>query len=135
MNIQTLTLGPLATNCYFVRQDGTAADRLTLAAREAQTLVLHLAGSDMYTAAPKDQILRNTKVYVAQQPKTGDAAQWTLLGTTDKDGALRVSRLVYEPTEQVAKSYAALSQKPRPHRARRRRFARVKPKPAEPKNG
>ena len=76
---------------YFVRQDGTAADRLTLAAREAQTLVLHLAGSDMYTAAPKDQILRNTKVYVAQQPKTGDAAQWTLLGTTDKDGALRVS--------------------------------------------
>lgn len=45
----------------------------------------------MYTAAPKDQILRNTKVYVAQQPKTGDAAQWTLLGTTDKDGALRVS--------------------------------------------
>lgn len=76
---------------YFVRQDGTAADQLTLAAREAQTLVLHLAGSDMYTAAPKDQILRNTKVYVAQQPKTGDAAQWTLLGTTDKDGALRVS--------------------------------------------
>lgn len=76
---------------YFVRQDGTAADRLTLAAREAQTLVLHLAGSDMYTAAPKDQILRNTKVYVTQQPKTGDAAQWTLLGTTDKDGALRVS--------------------------------------------
>lgn len=76
---------------YFVRQDGTAADRLTLAAREAQTLVLHLAGSDMYTAAPKDQILRSTKVYVAQQPKTGDAAQWTLLGTTDKDGALRVS--------------------------------------------
>ena len=76
---------------YFVRQDSTAADRLTLAAREAQTLVLHLAGSDMYTAAPKDQILRNTKVYVAQQPKTGDAAQWTLLGTTDKDGALRVS--------------------------------------------
>ena len=52
-----------------------------------------------------------------------------------EDGALRVSRLVYEPTEQVAKSYAALSQKPRPHRARRRRFARVKPKPAEPKNG
>lgn len=76
---------------YFVRQDGTAADRLTLAAREAQTLVLHLAGSDMYTAAPKDQILRNTKVYVAQQPANGDAAQWTLLGTTDKDGALRVS--------------------------------------------
>ena len=76
---------------YFVRQDGTAADRLTLAAREAQTLVLHLAGSDMYTAAPKDQILRNTKVYVTQQPETGDAAQWTLLGTTDKDGALRVS--------------------------------------------
>ena len=76
---------------YFVRQDGTAADRLTLAAREAQTLVLHLAGSDMNTAAPKDQILRNTKVYVTQQPKTGDAAQWTLLGTTDKDGALRVS--------------------------------------------
>ena len=76
---------------YFVRQDGTAADRLTLAAREAQTLVLHLAGSDMYTAAPKDQILRNTKVYVTQQPKTGDAAQWTLLGTTDQDGALRVS--------------------------------------------
>ena len=26
--------------------------------------------------------------------------------------ALRVSRLVYEPTEQVAKSYAALAQKP-----------------------
>lgn len=76
---------------YFVRQDGTAADRLTLAAREAQTLVLHLAGSDMYTAAPKDQILRNTKVYVTQQPANGDAAQWTLLGTTDKDGALRVS--------------------------------------------
>lgn len=76
---------------YFVRQDGTAADRLTLAAREAQTLVLHLAGSDMYTAAPKDQILRNTKVYVAQQPANGDAAQWTLLGTTDQDGALRVS--------------------------------------------
>ena len=22
MNIQTLTLGPLATNCYLVRQDG-----------------------------------------------------------------------------------------------------------------
>ena len=62
-------------------------------------------------------------------------AQWTLLGTTDKDGALRVSRLVYEPTEQVAKSYAALSQKPCPHRARRRRFARVKAKPADPKNG
>ena len=76
---------------YFVRQDSTAADRLTLAAREAQTLVLHLAGSDMYTAAPKDQILRNTKVYVTQQPANGDAAQWTLLGTTDKDGALRVS--------------------------------------------
>ena len=76
---------------YFVRQDGTAADQLTLAAREAQTLVLHLAGSDMYTAAPKDQILRNTKVYVTQQPANGDAAQWTLLGTTDKDGALRVS--------------------------------------------
>lgn len=76
---------------YFVRQDGTAADRLTLAAREAQTLVLHLAGSDMYTAAPKDQILRNTKVYVTQQPANGDAAQWTLLGTTDQDGALRVS--------------------------------------------
>ena len=76
---------------YFVRQDGMAADRLTLAAREAQTLVLHLAGSDMYTAAPKDQILRNTKVYVTQQPANGDAAQWTLLGTTDKDGALRVS--------------------------------------------
>lgn len=76
---------------YFVRQDGTAADRLTLAAREAQTLVLHLAGSDMNTAAPKDQILRNTKVYVTQQPANGDAAQWTLLGTTDKDGALRVS--------------------------------------------
>lgn len=76
---------------YFVRQDGTAADRLTLAAREAQTLVLHLAGSDMDTAAPKDQILRNTKVYVTQQPTNGDAAQWTLLGTTDKDGALRVS--------------------------------------------
>lgn len=76
---------------YFVRQDGTVADRLTLAAREAQTLVLHLAGSDMYTAAPKDQILRNTKVYVTQQPANGDAAQWTLLGTTDKDGALRVS--------------------------------------------
>ena len=76
---------------YFVRQDGTAADRLTLAAREAQTLVLHLAGSDMNTAAPKNQILRNTKVYVTQQPANGDAAQWTLLGTTDKDGALRVS--------------------------------------------
>ena len=76
---------------YFVRQDGTAADRLTLAAREAQTLVLHLAGSDMYTAAPKDMILRNTKVYVTQQPANGDAAQWTLLGTTDADGALRVS--------------------------------------------
>ena len=52
-----------------------------------------------------------------------------------EDEALRVSRLVYEPTEQVAKSYAALSQKPRPHRARRRRPARVKAKPAEPKNG
>ena len=45
----------------------------------------------MNTAAPKDQILRNTKVYVTQQPANGDAAQWTLLGTTDKDGALRVS--------------------------------------------
>ena len=52
-----------------------------------------------------------------------------------EDGALRVSRLVYEPTEQVTKSYAALSQKPRPRRARRRRPARVKAKPAEPKNG
>ena len=30
-----------------------------------------------------------------------------------EDEALRVSRLVYEPTEQVAKSYAALAQKPR----------------------
>ena len=76
---------------YFVRQDGTAADRLTLAAREAQTLVLHLAGSDMNTAAPRDTILKNTKVYVTEQPANGDAARWTLFGTTDADGALRVS--------------------------------------------
>ena len=52
-----------------------------------------------------------------------------------EDGTLRVSRLVYEPTEQVTKSYTALSQKPRAHRARRRRPARVKAKPTEPKNG
>ena len=52
-----------------------------------------------------------------------------------EDEALRVSRLVYEPTEQVTKSYTALSQKPRAHRARRRRPARVKAKPTEPKNG
>ena len=51
-----------------------------------------------------------------------------------EDEALRVSRLVYEPTEQVAKSYAALAQKPRARRPRRRRSARVKAKPAEPKN-
>ena len=43
-----------------------------------------------------------------------------------EDGALRVSRLVYEPTEQVAKSYAALSQKPRPRRARRRAAAQAR---------
>ena len=48
--------------------------------------------------------------------------------------ALRVSRLVYEPTEQVCKSYAALADKPRPRRPRRRKTARVKAKPAEPKN-
>ena len=51
-----------------------------------------------------------------------------------EDEALRVSRLVYEPTEQVAKSYAALAQKPRARHPRRRRSARVKAKPAEPKN-
>ena len=48
--------------------------------------------------------------------------------------ALRVSRLIYEPTEQVCKSYAALADKPRPRRPHRRKTARVKAKPAESKN-
>ena len=64
-----------------------------------------------------------------------DGAFYIRVRLVHEDGTLRVSRLVYEPTEQLAKSYAALSQKPRPRRARRRRAARVKPKPAEPKNG
>lgn len=42
-----------------------------------------------------------------------------------EDEALRVSRLVYEPTEQVAKSYAALAQKPR---ARRPAPAQIRPR-------
>ena len=73
--------------------------------------------------------------YLSRARCEADGEFYIRIRLVQEDGALRVSRLVYEPTEQVAKSYAALSQKPRPHRARRRRFARVKPKPAEPKNG
>ena len=73
--------------------------------------------------------------YLSRARCEADGEFYIRIRLVQEDGALRVSRLVYELTEQVAKSYAALSQKPRPHRARRRRFARVKPKPAEPKNG
>ena len=73
--------------------------------------------------------------YLSRARCEADGEFYIRIRLVQEDGALRVSRLVYEPTEQVAKSYAALSQKPRPHRARRRRPARVKAKHADPKNG
>ena len=73
--------------------------------------------------------------YLSRARCEADGEFYIRIRLVQEDGALRVSRLVYEPTEQVAKSYAALSQKPRPHRTRRRRPARVKAKPADPKNG
>lgn len=51
----------------------------------------------------------------------------------EEEGTLRCSRLIYEPTEQLQKSYAALSQKPRARRARRRRAGRGKARRADPK--
>ena len=73
--------------------------------------------------------------YLSRARCETDGEFYIRIRLVQEDGTLRVSRLVYEPTEQVTKSYTALSQKPRAHRARRRRPARVKAKPTEPKNG
>ena len=73
--------------------------------------------------------------YLSRARCETDGEFYIRIRLVQEDGTLRVSRLVYEPTEQVMKSYTALSQKPRAHRARRRRPARVKAKPTEPKNG
>ena len=60
-----------------------------------------------------------------------DGVFYVRVRLVQEDDGVRASRLVYEPTEQVQKSYEVLSQKPRPRRSRRRRSARVKQKPVQ----
>lgn len=46
--------------------------------------------------------------YLSRARCEADGEFYIRIRLVQEDGALRVSRLVYEPTEQVAKSYAAL---------------------------
>lgn len=45
MNIQTLTLGPLATNCYLVRADESSRRRDHRPRRELQTAAGRVGGA------------------------------------------------------------------------------------------
>ena len=83
---------PDAGYAYFAK-DGTGVDRLELAVREEQPLVLHRAGSNMMTGGRTDKILSSTQVYVMTDPANaeGDVTTWQKLTTTDEAGKLPVS--------------------------------------------
>lgn len=76
---------------------------------------------------------QQSKRYLACAHCEQDGDFYLRVRLVPEDGTLRCSRLIYEPTEQLQKSYAALSQKPRPRRARRRRGDRSKARRAEAK--
>ena len=83
---------PNAGYAYFAK-DGAGVDRLELAVREEQPLVLRRAGADMMAGKQKDTFLASTQVYVMTDPANaeGDVTTWQRLTTTDEAGKLTVS--------------------------------------------